>query len=67
VRFRLFQALSKSNSHTPSIAILCCGKIGCPGCVASFYLYRLENRLIDMSSLQFCYNLNKCVPKWDSI
>jgi hypothetical protein len=30
------------------------------------YLYRLENRLIDMTSFQFCYNLNKHVPDRDS-
>jgi hypothetical protein len=38
-RFRLVQALLKSNSHTSSIAVLCYGKIGCPGCVADWYLY----------------------------
>jgi hypothetical protein len=30
VRFRLVQALSRSNSSTFSIAVLCCEKIGCP-------------------------------------
>jgi hypothetical protein len=29
VGFRLVQALSKSNSHIFSIAVLCCEKIGC--------------------------------------
>jgi hypothetical protein len=30
VRFRLVQTLSESNSHTFSIAVLYCEKIGCP-------------------------------------
>jgi hypothetical protein len=30
------------------------------------YLYRLENRLIDMTTFQFYYNLNKHVPDCDS-
>jgi hypothetical protein len=66
VRFRLVHTLSKGNSLTPSIAVLCCRKIICLGWVTGCYLYRLENHLIDMPSFQFCYNLNKCVPDWDS-
>jgi hypothetical protein len=30
------------------------------------YLYRLEIRLINMAIFQFCYNLNKHIPDWDS-
>jgi hypothetical protein len=66
VRFRLVQVLLKSNSHTSSIAVLCCEKIDYPRWVVSCYLYRLKNRLIDMTSFQFCYNLNKHIPDWDS-
>jgi hypothetical protein len=66
VRFRLVQALSESNSPTSSIAVLCREKIGCPGWAAGCYLYRLDNCLINMASFQFCYNINKHVPDWDS-
>jgi hypothetical protein len=31
MRFKLVQALTKSNSPTSSIDVLCYGKIGCPG------------------------------------
>jgi hypothetical protein len=65
-RFRLVQTLSKSNSSTSSITILCCGRIGYPRWVVGCYLYRLENHLIDMPIFQFWYNLNKHVPDWDS-
>jgi hypothetical protein len=30
VMFRLVQIISKSNSHTSIIAVLCCEKIDCP-------------------------------------
>jgi hypothetical protein len=30
VRFTLVQTLSKSNSSTSNIVVLCCGKNGCP-------------------------------------
>jgi hypothetical protein len=44
-RFRLVQALLESNSPTPSIVVLCCGKIGCPRCVAGCYLYNWRTTL----------------------
>jgi hypothetical protein len=31
------------------------------------YFYSQENRLIDMVSFQFCYDLNKHTSDWDSI
>jgi hypothetical protein len=65
-RFRLVQTLSKSNRPTSNIIVLCCGRIGCPGWDVGCYLYKLKNRLIDMSNFQFCYNLNKHVSDWDS-
>jgi hypothetical protein len=64
MRFRLVQALNKSNSPTSSIAVLYCGKISCLGCVVECYLYSLEKRLIDMAMFSFYYNPNKHVPDW---
>jgi hypothetical protein len=46
--FRLIQTLSKNNNPTSSIVVLCCRKIGCPWWVTDYYLYSLDNRLIDM-------------------
>jgi hypothetical protein len=43
--FILVQALSESNSPTSSIAVLCCGKIGCPRCVTGCYLYNQRTAL----------------------
>jgi hypothetical protein len=66
MRFRLVQALPKSNSPMSSIIVLCCGKISCPDELRAA-TYSQENRLIDMASFQPRYNLHKRVPDWDSV
>jgi hypothetical protein len=53
VEFRLIQPPSKNNSHTSSIAVLCCEKIGYLGCVVDYYFYTLGNRLVDTVVFNF--------------
>jgi hypothetical protein len=63
--FRLVQILSKNNTYTSSIIVLCCERIGYPDELRAA-TYKLENRFINMISFQFDYNLKKRVSDWNS-
>jgi hypothetical protein len=69
VRFRLVQALSRSNSPMSNFAVLCCGLLlgawvpafmfVCHRYITGCYFYSQDNRLIDMANFRLCYNLYK--------
>jgi hypothetical protein len=62
---RLVQTISESNTHTSNITVLYYEKNSYPEWIADCYLYNLENRLINMISFKFYYNLNKHVSDLD--